>query len=104
MDKPHQVPLSDAAIATEPSAARSTRRQRGSNRDVTVHGFRASFRDWCGDETTFPREIAALAHAVTGVEGAYRRGSALEKRRELTAQWAEYCVGEPRGQLIGLRA
>jgi len=65
---------------------------------VTVHGFRSSFRDWCGDEATqFPREIAeqALAHTVgTEVERAYRRGDALERRRELMGLWAAYvCAG-----------
>jgi integrase len=56
---------------------------------ATVHGFRSSFRDWCGEETNFPREIAeaALAH-VTGdkAERAYGRGDALEKRRQLMAE------------------
>jgi integrase len=61
---------------------------------TTVHGLRSSFRDWCGECTNFPREIceAALAHVVgNGVEQAYRRGDALEKRRRLMAAWAEYC-------------
>ena len=61
--------------------------------DATVHGFRSSFRDWCGEETNFPREIAeaALAH-VTGdkAERAYRRGDALEKRRALMDAWAAF--------------
>ena len=62
--------------------------------DVTVHGFRSAFRDWCGEETDFPREVAeqALAHIVGNeVERAYRRGDALAKRRELMEAWAEYC-------------
>ena len=60
----------------------------------TVHGFRSTFRDWCGDATAFPREVAeaALAHKVgNAVEAAYRRGAALEKRRRLMADWADYC-------------
>ncbi|MGH6821021.1 MAG: tyrosine-type recombinase/integrase, partial [Methylocella sp.] len=60
---------------------------------VTVHGFRSAFRDWCGEATTFPREIAeaALAHTVgTAVEAAYRRGDALEKRRGLMEAWAQF--------------
>ena len=74
---------------------------------VTVHGFRSSFRDWCGDETPYPREIAehALAHVTGGVEGAYRRGSALEKRRALMAAWARFCGGEEQtSNVIPLRA
>jgi integrase len=60
----------------------------------TVHGFRSSFRDWCGEATNFPREVAeaALAHIVGDeTERAYRRGDALEKRRKLMDAWAAYC-------------
>jgi integrase len=60
---------------------------------VTVHGFRSSFRDWAGELTGFPREVAeaALAHAVGDqTERAYRRGDALEKRRRLMEAWANY--------------
>jgi integrase len=63
--------------------------------DCTVHGFRSTFRDWCGEATQFPREIAehALAHAVGNeVERAYRRGDALEKRRELMSAWAAFAT------------
>jgi integrase len=66
--------------------------------DVTVHGFRSAFRDWAGERTYFPREIAeaALAHLVgDAVERAYRRGDALEKRRLLMDDWARFC--EPKG-------
>jgi hypothetical protein len=72
---------------------------------VTVHGFRSSFRDWAGDCTNFPKEVAeaALAHTVGGVEGAYRRGDALEKRRRLMDAWAAYCAGEaPKAQVVPL--
>lgn len=61
--------------------------------DVTVHGFRSAFRDWCGETTDFPREIAeaALAHVVGDkTERAYRRGDALEKRRRLMEAWARF--------------
>jgi len=62
--------------------------------DATMHGFRSSFRDWVGNETHFPREIAeaALAHVVgDAAEQAYRRGDALEKRRAMMEAWSEYC-------------
>jgi integrase len=61
---------------------------------VTVHGFRSAFRDWCGESTHFPRELAeaALAHVVgDATERAYRRGDALDKRRELMNAWANHC-------------
>lgn len=64
------------------------------NLDVTVHGFRSSFREWCGELSTYPREVAeaALAHVVgDATERAYRRGDALEKRRELMEAWAHFC-------------
>lgn len=60
----------------------------------TVHGFRSSFRDWTGDRTSFPREIAeaALAHLVGDeAEQAYRRGDALDRRRKLMEAWAAFC-------------
>jgi integrase len=62
--------------------------------DATMHGFRSSFRDWVGNETQFPREVAeaALAHVVgDSAEQAYRRGDALEKRRLLMNAWANFC-------------
>lgn len=65
-------------------------------KDATVHGFRSSFRDWCGDQTQYPREIAeaALAHKIGNkVEQSYRRRSALEKRRHLMLDWTRYCSG-----------
>jgi integrase len=63
--------------------------------DVTAHGFRSTFRDWCGEYTNFPREVAeaALAHSVgDATEQAYRRADALEKRRKLMDAWAKFCA------------
>lgn len=65
--------------------------------DATVHGFRSSFRDWAAERAPYPREIAeqALAHVVgDATERAYRRGDALEKRREMMTAWGQY-VAEP---------
>lgn len=62
--------------------------------DVTVHGFRSSFRQWTAEQTAFPREIAeaALAHGNPDkVETAYQRGTFLEKRAELMKAWANFC-------------
>lgn len=61
--------------------------------DVTAHGFRSTFRDWAGEVSTFPREVAeaALAHVVgDATERAYRRGDALEKRRKMMEAWAGF--------------
>jgi len=63
--------------------------------EMTVHGFRSSFRDWAAERTNFPREVAemALAHAIpSAVEAAYRRGDLFEKRRRLMDAWAAYCA------------
>jgi integrase len=63
--------------------------------DLSVHGFRSTFRDWAAECTNFPREAceAALAHAVENkAEAAYRRGDLFEKRRQLMAAWARYCA------------
>ncbi len=63
--------------------------------EITVHGFRSSFRDWAAERTNYSREVAemALAHAVGDkVEAAYRRGDLLEKRRRIMADWAKHCA------------
>ncbi|MFC5550509.1 tyrosine-type recombinase/integrase [Massilia aerilata] len=64
--------------------------------DITVHGFRSTFRDWCSeyDKNSFSREVCehALAHGLPDkVEAAYRRGDLLEKRVVLMQAWADYC-------------
>ena len=62
--------------------------------DLTVHGFRSTFRDWAGECTSHAREVAemALAHVRSDkTEAAYARGDLFEKRRRLMAEWADYC-------------
>jgi integrase len=114
--KEHRVPLSDAAIAViqhmaairrsdyvfpsggrggplRPMAMLMVLRRMGHG-DLTVHGFRSSFRDWAAERTAFPAEVAemALAHAVSNkVEAAYRRGDMFQKRRQLADAWAAFC-------------
>lgn len=111
--KEHRVPLTDAAIAVliplhetrrgalvfpgeregrplSPMALTMLLRRMDLG-SITPHGFRSSFRDWAGDATDFPREIAeaALAHRVGDeTERAYRRSDALERRRRLMEHWA----------------
>ncbi|CAN7166281.1 tyrosine-type recombinase/integrase [Brevundimonas sp. LjRoot202] len=118
----HQEPLSAAALAVLeriPSEARKGIIFAGWNGQLsdmslskvlrtngiegaTVHGFRSSFRDWAGDCTTYARETIeeALSHQIGDkAERAYRRSTALEKRRALMAAWADFCTGAT-GQLI----
>jgi integrase len=63
---------------------------------ATVHGFRSTFRDWVGNCTHYPRELAehALAHRIgDATEQAYRRDDALERRRVLMEAWGQFCTG-----------
>jgi integrase len=76
--------------------------------NMTVHGFRSSFRDWAGERTNYPREVCemALAHVVGNtVELAYRRGTLFDKRRRLMEEWARYCGGKPaaKADVVALR-
>jgi integrase len=72
--------------------------------NLTVHGFRSTFRDWAAECTSYPGEVCemALAHAITDkVEAAYRRGDLFEKRRLLMLDWAKYC-DTPKGDVVRL--
>jgi integrase len=75
--------------------------------DITVHGFRSTFRDWAAERTNYPREVVemALAHAIGDkVEAAYRRGDLFEKRRRLMSEWANYCArGKAAATVVPLR-
>jgi integrase len=105
----HVVPLSDAAVAIlltmdrrEPPFAVSENTMlylvqkpvpKGFGLPFTVHGFRSSFRDWAAETTDHAGEVVemALAHAIRNkAEAAYRRGTLLEKRRQLMDAWAAY--------------
>lgn len=64
--------------------------------DITVHGFRSTFRDWIADCTDYPDSLAeqALAHTIGSMtESAYRRRDMLERRRGMMEDWAQYCAG-----------
>jgi integrase len=95
------VPLSNMALLM------TLRRMKRS--DVTVHGFRSTFRDWASERTNYSREVAeaALAHAVGDrVEAAYRRGDLFGKRRKLMEAWGSYCgarAAQQDGEIIRLR-
>ena len=82
----HAKPISEASLL------KVVKQQ---DKTLTVHGFRSTFRDWCAEQTSFPREVAeaALAHSVRDkTEAAYQRGDLFEKRRKLMDQWAQYCL------------
>jgi len=125
----HRVPLSDAAVAllkaeqgkhdrfVFPAWGKATAETPVSNmamlmalrrmgrRDLTTHGFRSTFRDWCAEETHYPRDVCemALAHKIeSDVESAYRRGDLLEKRRALMNDWAAYVTRRPAKNVVKL--
>lgn len=112
--KEHRVPLSTVAMAllrklprVEGSAYVFPGRTGGALSDMSLnkvvrdmkvdavpHGFRSTFRDWAGEVTDYPRELAeqALAHTLDNkVEAAYRRGDGLEKRRAMMEDWSQHC-------------
>ncbi len=76
--------------------------------DLTVHGFRSTFRDWAAESTAYPRDVCemALAHAIEDKsEAAYRRGDLLEKRARLMADWATFCdTVRIHGEVIPIRS
>lgn len=113
----HRVPLSTAALSLLRSAPRideivfpgarvgtplsdmslTAVLRRMGRKEITVHGFRSTFRDWCSESAgnSFPREVCehALAHSLPDkVEAAYRRGDLIEKRKVLMQVWADYCA------------
>jgi integrase len=113
-EREHRVPLSNDAliILNDMAATRindyvfpSTKKglsnmamlavlRRMDRSDITVHGFRSTFRDWAAESTAYPGEVVemALAHAIQNLtEAAYRRGDLLEKRSRLMQEWARYC-------------
>jgi len=76
------------------------------NRTITVHGLRSTFRDWAGEVSHHPREVIehALAHQLKDkAEAAYARGVLLEKRRALMDDWARF-VTQPGGEVIEFRS
>lgn len=127
----HRVPLSDAALAIlrvmEPPGAKNPDSyvfpgqkpgaplsqmsmamllRRMNRTDITVHGFRSSFRDWCEEATSTPHTVseAALAHTIGDkVQAAYRRGDLFRKRAELMESWAAFC-GSVEAEAIPLHA
>lgn len=73
--------------------------------DVTVHGFRSTFRDWASETTGFSHEVCemALAHTIGNkAEAAYRRGDLFEKRRKLMEAWAGYCAAPKADKIVQL--
>ena len=114
--KEHWVPLSGAAIdflgarrdntelafesETKPGRPISDMSmtavlRRMARNDITVHGFRSTFRDWAGETTGFPREVivAALAHGIKDkAEAAYARSDLFDKRRDLMEAWASVAM------------
>jgi len=128
--KEHRVPLSDRALEILRALPRedgndfvfigprknglsnmamATVLRRMERDDITVHGFRSSFRDWAAERTGHANFVVemALAHTVgNAVEAAYRRGDLFEKRMRLMGEWARFCTtGTPNttSNLVSIR-
>jgi integrase len=112
--KQHKVPLCKRAVALLKDLPRGGDRlfpisnmamaqllKRMGHGDITVHGFRSSFRDWAAETHDAARDVAemALAHSVSDkTEAAYRRGDLFEKRRQLMTDWATFCTSKCGGR------
>ena len=80
-------------------------RRMGRN-NITVHGFRSTFRDWASEQTSFPHETCehALAHRISDkAEAAYRRGDQFEKRRKLMEAWAGFCETQMASNVVAMK-
>jgi integrase len=117
--QPHRVPLSKAALALVDNLPRekdnpfvfigaNARRSFSINMlrtalvrirdDVTVHGFRSTFRDWAAERTAYPFEVLekALAHAIgSKVSRSYARSDLLAERAKLMEKWSAFCSSAP---------
>jgi integrase len=109
-ERKHEIPLTTVALAQFPfrpvsDVSLSNCIARHTSTPATTHGFRSTFRDWAGDETDTAWEVAeaAIAHTVGDeTETAYRRRTALAKRRKLMTAWAEYVTGDVQAAINGL--
>jgi len=93
--------LRGKAMSNAGMSAVLKRMKRMKRTDVTVHGFRSTFRDGCAEQTAFPREIAeaALAHVLTNkAEAACQRGDLPERRHTLMDAWARFDANLPRAR------
>lgn len=119
MNSPHNIPLSDGAMAVLKKAqdlrndnplifpSPLSNRALSSNAllhalqkrlkiDATIHGMRSAFKDWVAETTNYPNEVSemALAHSISNqTEAAYRRGELLGKRRSMMQDWSDFVQG-----------
>ena len=119
MNSPHNIPLSDGAMAVLKKAQHLrndnplifpsplSNRALSSNAllhalqkrlkiDATIHGMRSTFKDWVAETTNYPNEVSemALAHSISNqTEAAYRRGELLGKRRSMMQDWSDFVHG-----------
>lgn len=67
------------------------------NKSVTIHGFRSTFKTWCGDNAICDRELSelCLAHKIGNqVEQSYNRSTFLARRREVMEKWSAFCKSQ----------
>ena len=127
--KEHRVPLSDRAVEILQALPREKGNpfvfigpranglsnmamasvlKRMERTDITVHGFRSSFRDWAAERTNYANHVVeqALAHVIGNkVEAAYRRGDLFDRRQRLMDDWARFCTTETKdADVVPLKA
>ncbi len=127
--KEHRVPLSDRAFeilrslprekdnpfifigaraSSLSNMAMSSVLKRMNRKNITVHGFRSTFRDWAAEMTSYQNHVVeqALAHTIgNAVERAYRRGDMFQKRTRLMTDWARFCAThKPAGEVVPIRS
>jgi integrase len=113
--KPHRVPLSSHAVALLQELPRDesgylfantrgaaisdvliSKTPKAVGFNVTAHGFRSTFKNWCIECGDVADEISelALAHVNNDkTRAAYARTDAFEIRRDLMRRWAEFVTG-----------
>ena len=130
-DEAFSVPLSDRAVALLAEARQAARKPptgdsfvffgvipkrplsnmalsmllRRMSVDVTVHGFRTSFRTWCSDVAHAEFEVAemCLSHRVgNDVSRSYNRTDMLERRRPLMQSWCDFVMGKSDAKVVPL--
>lgn len=123
--KEHRVPLSEDAVKLLEAMPRAEelifpsvrgkilsdmamlQLMRRMEAQAVPHGFRSTFRDWAGEMTNYPRELAevALAHVKgDATEAAYWRSDVLERRRQMMDDWARFIAQEPAiGNVVPLK-
>lgn len=86
-------PWTKSGVVSENTALKLLK---GFDRDITAHGFRASFKGWARAQRRYERDAIefALAHKLPPLEEAYFREDLLEERRPMMQEWGNFVAGD----------